>query len=487
VLSMVRLAWRNVARDWTHSLLAVAGMIVASAVMTFALTLSGTWHSSALARHRFVAGGDIVALPARMPSSADRLGRHAAATDVAWELRWWDSAWRSNLDEFAPDLGQEGYLAPAGAADTFAIDLPEDERRSLARAGVKDVYPYLCLPAFSIGTTGEMTTTPLRARRPEADLAWTTLPDSGIELLAGRPLTPDDEGKPVAVVSYIRPRGAGPTPRLGSVITVRVPGVTLDADGRPTFDYTRMRAFEFEVVGFINVLREVETSQNGQPGSAPGNYTQVSIMWELDEIMIPTLTFDRVHREVAGGKPPAVTGQLGLVVEDMTRLGRTKKALVAAFPDWTFLTAPELASLQTSVRGAGTALPADLSGLFAGLLFLLAGTLMAGNMYVLVAQRAKQIGILKSIGATRLDVCFLVLWEVAGYALVGGVIGFLGVAALNAVVLLTSGVLITRVLAQAGVNAGVVLASTVLVAMIFGVGPAWLAAGLPPARSLRSE
>lgn len=473
---MLRLAWRNVSRDWTRSLLAISGMALAAFILTSALALSNTYHTGALARYRFALGGDIVALPGHF--FVDRTLYGGAAGGDVWTWHPWDRSWQGNLGQFVPGIGENGYLAPENEPAVFRLAELSGARETLQRAGVKSIYPYLSLPAFTVAAKST-SVTPILARQPADDHGWIVqdldIPDdsAGTRLVDGRWFDAQDDGKPVALVSLDRPADAGPAPSVGDSVSVSVPAVSLGPDGRPVFDFGRRQTFQLEVVGAYDVTLEAAL------GDSP------KIPWDTGAIMVPAQTFDHIYRQVSGGEAPAVAGQLGLVVKDMTQMGRTLKALGQAFPGWTFLAAPQVAGMLG--RGAGGAIPADLSRAFVVVSFLLAGALVAGNMYVIIHQRSKQIGILKSIGASGAQVFGMVLVEVAGYALAGGLAGWVLVTALYALIVLTSGAGLAVVGAKAAVTLVVVLGTTIGVAALFGLAPAWFAAAQPAARVLRND
>ncbi len=502
---MIRLAWRNVSRDWTRSFLAIGGMAAAAIILASALTLANTHQSGAYAQYRYALGGDIIALPGHF--LVDR-SLYAGEPTAKWSWHSWDATWQGNLSQFIPGIGDKGYLAPAESTEVFNLDALNAVRPTLESSGVQKVYPYLELPAFTLaGEAGEggrgaqdgyggkdgnpiqggdagqrAFVTPLRARDPAVDGAWlkeipapTSRFPVGVSLAGGRWLNASDDGKMVAVVSAYRPAEAGPAPSPGQSITVSVPEVSYDSQGRPSFDFGHRHQFELQVAGVFNMVLDVR----GELRSL------VALPWETGEIMIPSATFAAIHQQVSGGRPPVSAGQLGLVVDDMTQMGTTLDALTKAFPDWTVLSAPHLASMAN--RGAGGAIPADLTGAFVVVAFLLAGALAAGNMYVVVHQRSKQIGILKSVGASAGQVFVLVLAEVAGYALVGGTAGLLFVEAFYALTVLSSGVTPAVAFSRIGSTSLLVLGTVTLAALVFGLAPAWFAATRPTAQVLRND
>ena len=124
-----------------------------------------------------------------------------------------------------------------------------------------------------------------------------------------------------------------------------------------------------------------------------------------------------------------------------------------------------------------------LLGAFAALALLLAGIGLYGVIAYLVGQRAQEIGIRMALGAQRMDVVRMVLWEGTRLALMGVTIGI--AAGLSLTRLMTKmifGVSATDPLTFSGV--AIVLMLVAIAACYF---PARKAARVDPMQALRSE
>lgn len=121
-------------------------------------------------------------------------------------------------------------------------------------------------------------------------------------------------------------------------------------------------------------------------------------------------------------------------------------------------------------------------GLFiTGLALFVGGIGIMNIMFVAVAERTREIGIRKAVGATRRAILLQFLIEAAGISLLGGVIA-LGLA--------WPTVLLMREFMPAALVPGVVffaLVLALLTGLIAGFVPAWRAANLKPVDALRSE
>jgi putative ABC transport system permease protein len=104
-----------------------------------------------------------------------------------------------------------------------------------------------------------------------------------------------------------------------------------------------------------------------------------------------------------------------------------------------------------------------------------------GLMLVAVAERRREIGMRRAVGATQTDVMLQFLIEAAMISALGGIVGvLLGIGAAVFMALQRSLPLVLLWPAIAGA-----LGLAVLIGLLFGLQPAWKAARMDPIDALR--
>ncbi len=130
-----------------------------------------------------------------------------------------------------------------------------------------------------------------------------------------------------------------------------------------------------------------------------------------------------------------------------------------------------------------------LLGLFAGLILAVGGIGIMNVLLAAVAERTREIGIRKAVGARKLDIQAQFLVESVTVTTAGSAIGFV-----VGVILAQVGTAVFRMWAHAAIypvmhlSTGLVAAgSAILVGVVFGTYPARLAAELAPAEAIARE
>ncbi len=136
---------------------------------------------------------------------------------------------------------------------------------------------------------------------------------------------------------------------------------------------------------------------------------------------------------------------------------------------------------QIDAANAVVALFVDVLKWVAGICVLVGGIGVMNILLVSVRERRREIGVMKSLGASGMQICGLFLLEAALYAAAGGVAGLLvGAGIIRA----AADAIGLRPVVSAR-DALIVLAAAAAVGLFFGAAPAWRAAALSPVDALR--
>jgi len=494
-LVFFRIALRNVARNWNRTGMIIIGMMVASALITITMAVAPGYTDLANLSYRQMTGADILIYPNRFVFEGPGEGT------ATWELRALSPDLPTDAFFFHPGL-PGGYLSPADAPPP-AFDLSDLPEMPAAIDGVLKVTPLRLLPAYAVieadpGGRTVVIEVAIRGRDVSTDVEHFNLPQ---RVTSGDYLDEGDEGEWVALIN------AYPTAGLTSLSTgdrlvVRVPQVSGYArDGAPAFDYSRTVPFELRVKGEYVLSLGAEPMEGLTDPMMRARPPMVEVGLDEPEIWVTAETFDRIYEAVAGG-PQRYTGQLGVIVRTMYEAKIIAARLSEALPYCSVLTVPQevdLSGMNYEVKSVdGTPMrfvvtreyrsravvSDDIKSELSVLAFIVAGLLVVANMYILVTQRRREIGILKAVGASGGDIFTLILTEALGYSLAGSVIGWGSMRLLTLILLLTSKVSFVEGALMTLESAGVAVGLTTVTALIFGFLPALEAARTPSASLL---
>ena len=481
-----RMAVRNVGRNWNRTGMIILSMMVASALMTLTLALASGYPDTAHLSYRRMVGADILVYPNRFVFS------NPTEPTEAWELRQLSPDQPTDVFFFHPAFAS-GYLSPKGAPPPY-FDLENLPPALLEPAGVLRVEPGRLLRAYLVfyGDEG-VTRTPvtLRGRDIEADLTLYRIQET---IVRGQAF---GEAHDRDFVALVNGRGLGVTVSPGERLTLEIPSIRGHSEvGAPIVDHTDLRSYDFLIYAIFGLaLGDVLVQGLEQEDEA--SKVRVPVGIDQAEVWIPAGTFDRLYEEISGTWQ-RYAGQLGLTVESMFKAKEVAAALALELPDCTVLTVPQEASLagmryeaiydpdagRIDVRRIYNSKPTtalDIKGRLAGLAFIVAGLLIVANMYILVTQRRREIGVLKAIGASSRDIFALILTESLGYSVIGSLIGFIFIRLMTLMSVFASSVSLiegTLLSLQAG---ALVMGLTVGTSLVFGFLPAWDAARTPTA------
>jgi ABC-type antimicrobial peptide transport system permease subunit len=227
----------------------------------------------------------------------------------------------------------------------------------------------------------------------------------------------------------------------------------------------------------VGVVADLNLGFGGQPGGDPGGGGtggggfRAAIYLPAEAVM-----------EAAGTN---TVSQILAAAADPVRVDETVEAIDAlllerhGIDDFRVDSLADLLDSFDQIFGVLTGFLAAL----AGISLLVGGIGIMNIMLVVVAERTREIGIAKAIGATRRDIVLQFLTEAVLISLIGGVIGlalaWLGVLVIGEALGIEAGV--------TGWIVALALAVSVGIGVFFGVAPAWRAARMDPITALRHE
>jgi putative ABC transport system permease protein len=242
----------------------------------------------------------------------------------------------------------------------------------------------------------------------------------------------------------------------------------------------RVNDTDYTVVGVAANL-ELGFGSGGGPGGPPGGGTGgeqsqgsgflVAVYLPAQDVMTIAGT-ERVSQIIIAASEPAT---VDATVEAVDALLLERHGIDDFRVD-------SLADLLGSFEQIFGVLTGFLAAL-AGISLLVGGIGIMNIMLVVVAERTREIGIAKAIGATRRDVVLQFLTEAVLISFVGGLVGlalaWLGVLGIGEALGIEASV--------SGWIVALALLVSVGIGVFFGVAPAWRAARMDPITALRHE
>jgi putative ABC transport system permease protein len=137
--------------------------------------------------------------------------------------------------------------------------------------------------------------------------------------------------------------------------------------------------------------------------------------------------------------------------------------------------------VMARVNEVGSTLSKVLTGVGA-LAMLIGGVVIMSLMLIAVSERRKEIGVRRSVGASRQDIMTQFLLEAATIAALGGLVG-VAIGAGGTSLTLWSQQLPPTLVWRA---IGTAVLVSVAVGLVFGLHPAWKASNVDPIAALRS-
>lgn len=415
---LLKLGLTNARRHLARSAIAILSMALAAGFLTYSMSLSRGYPSRMKHDYRAAIGGEIIVY-------AQQFDAVVPEGESTWSYQRYRESPLTDLATFHPQLFKRGFLSsvaesPAFASEELAAYLDIDE--------ITAVYPRYQLPAQLLTSVGQRTLT-ARGRDARLDQQLSCSPNDLV--VSGRWFQEQDEERAVAVLSRHQNFLKGETlPPIGSIIRLSIPRIRYRA-GELQLDYLDPIIAELQVIGHIDVVtRYLETGQETE---------NIPVYWQFDEIQLPLSTWQSLWRQAGGDA--FVPQQLSLLSKDITYLEDQVAALRQRFPERTFISVPQQAEsaqrqglIERNVppqyglqkeQTQQAALQMDVRLPMIVLIFINAALVVSANLLIMVNERRTEVGILKAVGAKRIQVVIMVLAEALLISSIGAIFGFL--------------------------------------------------------------
>jgi hypothetical protein len=452
-------AWRNRAR----TALGIVSMAVAAMLFLSSATLSKGYPAAAFFPARQLMGGDILLIPGKNAISRE---------DMAGGYTWRFGA--KSLDNPNPAMGFDtipySYGTTQGFPTSGAARMPANRyQQALAALRANPAVRYAAvrrsLP-FIVRAASSYAYGFLDARDIGEDLSTWQMESA---IVSGSYLKATDEG--LAGVSVTGWAGLQ-MPRTGAA-NLEIPRYTAVAkDDASTFlDY------ENPAIAAIQMKGAATFTEGGgaeaRTLSAPAVFVSPSTLESL--------------ATAAGFPAEATYWGISVSLKDMATSENVAALLRREFRDFTVLPASQLTAAAVSRSAISAGVPMDMRRITEGIAFVTAALLSATNLTVLMLSRKNEIGILRALGATRLNIATMVLTESVWISLLGAVLG--GLLTQPAIIwqLLSNKVGSDVMLAEVGSGLGKAVAFAAVSAALFGFLPVAKALRVTPAQVLRGE
>ena len=223
------------------------------------------------------------------------------------------------------------------------------------------------------------------------------------------------------------------------------------------------------------------------------SYTLVAIIGfgETDSLLGATMAgFDLATAQQALGKV-GVVDEVDVRAAEGVSARELRDRVAAALPDGVeALTGEQVASDGTDAVSNSLGIFTTVLLVFAGVSVVVGSFVIWNTFNVLVAQRRREVALLRAVGATRRQVLVGVLVEAALVGLMSGVVGVLfGVGLATAIRLLLEVIGVELPSTSPALEARTILVALtvgLLVTMIAAIAPAWAATRVAPMEALRN-
>lgn len=488
-------AWRNLAR----SLLAILSMALAASFLSYSVSLEKGYAGGAGQFVRRMDGGEIIAY-------AERLSLEMPKEGEAWVFTDEPLSDFTDYGMYYPEYTQAGYLRLAEQANYFS----ESDLALISEVpGIEKINPIYQMPAWIAGATagssqGDQKTAVSVLGKSEsgAESAAHSLEEY---IIAGHWFSEEEMNSNSVVVPQYIP-GIAQQLKVGDLLRLEIPGITRSED-RLVSQWFERQTVELKVIGIVAIPTRYVSYINTAKGLTDG----AQIYAYSSELYLPQGLWWKLWNQ-ASQTLPYYPEQISIQTDNLTYLEDYVYDLSNQFTHFQFISAPKaeerlLQNFSLEPEAAFQILPAGVSAELRNqamreqqavisadlrlpiLLLILfnAALLVAANILIMVTERKREMAILKAIGSMRKNIVVMVLVEAVMVTILGGSLGFFLVEIQSILNQITNQNPILSIVSSVLRSYGLVIGSTTLIVLFFGLFPALKSASMSVMGVLRDE
>ncbi len=532
----IKLGLINIRRQMSRSVLVLMAMFLAAISLTSALSMSQGRPAEAASAYTAFFGGDILVLPLKWAGhSMDDI-----TSNQELEFSRLQPDGFSWMELIYPELYEQGYLALQGKSPTLYFS--QEQLNALGQNSLVEavnvlpqmpgrlVYNHKGQQLGRNAWIMQAGTVPLRdIRGNKYDQQMTS--DSPIARVAINAFVKPPRDEVLQRVSQISdeeadatlPRPVGeeakeygqdviritkermavrtwskelPTPGPDDASLLQVPSLKI-TDQAVLADYSVLAERTVTPLAYTALATRTVFYPAALGWGREQGYLHAPIIW------VPQTLWTELWQDATTGSAP-VYSNVSLKVKDMSRLEQTVVELQQQFPNYTFVSVASLVHRLESMalldyfyaapewvwrfsRGGTLGFPIQLGKLIGVLMFLVAGMLIASRMLTGAAQRSREIGVLKALGARRRDIIQMTMTEALVLAVLGTGLGTFIAKLAGIYVQINNSVPLSEIASNLLSEVGLVTGVAVAVSMLFAYIPATRMARLTAMEVLRNE
>ena len=479
-----RLAIAEIRRNPTRTVVGIITCALAAMIVVLLRVVPEGYNVGVALPERTFSGGDILIFPAQAPLSS------AETSMLVWR-HWQGSDWQSHILYYFSDTAAKGYLAEVDCAGWRGMIPRHVIEQILSVPNVKLVSAYRSLPCI---VTTDRGTAPAFLRG--FDLEGHPIEPHLTQNVERHPAFTQGDNLEVVVPNMGRPFSEL---GVGDVVHIRVPKLLVYHSGSPAglvpqlaVDWDESQQFTFTVSQkyAVQVGEEVDLEAPRTDGGPPPT---IPIYWERPELLVPMEVFERILRDLDPGLAGYGAGnfsldfptyQIAVTVDRNSRLRETTRLIREALgKDYGVYAVAEARGYHTS----HVVMPPAMHSVYSALIIGFASVVVAGNIYITVAQQKRKIGLFRVVGATSGNIIQYILTLVAYVSATGSSYGVVAGNLLYLITLLGSDLTFREWLIQALGDCGKIMGLSIGLSLAIGFGIAWWASRLSCAEVLNRE